>query len=313
MFRILLIDDSIFITNMITQILKTDIAFITSVHTAKEAIETLEDETPDLILLSMVLPDMDGQMVCRQLKGMASLKGVPILFLTSNSDEKSILKGFEAGASDYIVKPFSQAELKARVTCHLQNKVMADKLRSTNQRLVLMMEELKLQGYKDALTNIYNRKYFLEHIEGWKSQLKQARSKAFLYLIDIDTFKRINDTYGHSTGDYVISTVAGLLKQNIPEEAAAIRWGGDEFLLMIFGMSPKEAASMGSSIRKLVSDYAFSFDGNQFRCSLTIGFTEFYPELKIEDHINLADKALYAGKERGRNCCIDAGNLKSID
>lgn len=311
MVRILLIDDSIFIYNMIAKILETEIVNITSVDTATDAFKYLEDNNPDLILLSMVLPDMDGHSLCKKLKQMPNFKGVPIVFVSSNDDEESILRGFEAGAADYIIKPFSTAEFKARVTCQIQNKLMADKLRLTNQKLVNMMEELKFQSYKDPVTNCYNRKYFLEHVESWKMRQTRDNYKAFLYMIDIDDFKNINDTYGHSTGDYALITIAELIRNEILEDSAVIRWGGDEFLLMVFHINTASATEIGEKLRKLVNDYPFSFDGNRFSCSLTIGFTEFFSELKIEDQICLADKALYFGKQMGRNICIDASNMKN--
>lgn len=311
MVRILLIDDSVFINNMIANILGNEKFSITSVNTADAAFNALKKDVPDLILLSMVLTDMDGHLVCRKLKNMSSLKSVPIIFVTSNSDELSLLKGFEAGATDYIVKPFNAAELKARIDCHLQNKRMADELRIINQKLVGMMEELKMQSYKDPFLGIYNRKYFFEHVELWRAQQVQENFKSFIYLVDIDIFKYINDSFGHPAGDYTLQTVVNLLKQKVPGEAVVIRWGGDEFLLMVFCITAQDAAELGDTLKNTVGTYPFSFDGNQFRSSLSIGYTEFYSELKIEDLIKLADKALYASKERGRNLCTNAADMKS--
>ena len=308
MAKILLIDDSIFIFNMLNKQLEPEEFTIKPVYSAGEALESLPKIMPDLILLSVVLPDMDGYTLCRKLKNMETFCEIPIIFVTANSDEQSVLKGFEAGATDYIVKPFSIAELKARISCHLQNKIMADRLRMANHNLIDMMEELKLQSYKDPVTQLYNRRYFLEYAEFWKSQQQKGNYQVFLYLVDIDQFKQINDTYGHSTGDYALLTIANIIKHELPKDAVAIRWGGDEFLLIVFRITSAEADELGERLRKNVETFPFSFDENSFTTTLTVGFIECQPEGKIEDWFTQADKALYNGKAKNGNCCTEAVN-----
>lgn len=308
MAHILIIDDSIFIYKMIEKTLSSTNTRISSVCNARDAFEFLESEIPDLILLSYVLADMDGPDICKQIKQRNELKKIPILFLTSKTDEQSIIQGFDAGAVDYIAKPFRQAELKARVACHLQNKIMADRLRVSNQRLLHMMQELKFRSDHDPLTSIYNRKFFLEHLGRWITQLKEKGSNAQFLLIDIDTFKHVNDTYGHVTGDYVLFTVADCLRTQSPETSYPIRWGGDEFLLVLFDCDHETAMNIGERICKQVSSHVFTYDcdGSSFSCSLTIGVTSFDPDKTLEEALEAADKALYLGKKRGRNCCISS-------
>lgn len=310
MAHILIIDDSIFICKMVENILGNGNTLVNSVRSARDAFAYLETESPDLILLSYVLPDMDGPAFCCKIKQLKHLRRIPILFLTSTTDEKSIIRGFEAGATDYIIKPFNTAELRARVSCHLQNKIMADRLRIANKRLLEMMDELKNQSNRDPLTAIYNRKFFLEHLDGWKAQLKNENKTAFLLLIDVDTFKHINDSYGHINGDYVLFTVADYLKTEAPEHAYPIRWGGDEFLLAVYNCTEADAFALGERIRKKVASHIFTYDcdGSSFSCSLTIGITQFFPDRTLEDELDRADKALYLGKERGRNCCISSND-----
>lgn len=308
MAKILLIDDSIFIFNMLNKQLEPEEFTIKPVYSAGEALKVLPKLMPDLILLSVVLPDMDGYTLCKKLKNMDTFCEIPIIFVTANSDEQSVLRGFEAGATDYIVKPFSIAELKARISCHFQNKIMADRLRMANHNLIDMMEELKLQSYKDPVTQLYNRRYFLEHAEFWKAQHKQGNYQVFLYLVDVDQFKNINDTYGHSTGDYALLTIANIIKHELPRDSVAIRWGWDEFLLMVFRTTSPEAEKLGESLIKSVETFPFSYDDNSFSTTLTMGFIECHSDGKIEDWIVQADKALYNGKAKNGNCCTEAAN-----
>lgn len=302
MIKILIVEDSIFTCRMISNLLSEPNVEIVSVYSAEEAFEYLEEQVPDIILLAMVLPDMNGCEACTKIKSSASLIDVPVIFLTSYNDETSIVRGFEAGATDYITKPFRQTELKARVLCHAQNKQMSAQLRVTNSMLEKMMEELKLQGYKDPLTNLYNRKYILEEMIAWKKQNTETRKNAFLFMMDVDKFKTINDTYGHATGDYALYTLADILRKSVNGDAVIGRWGGDEFLIFLLDTNSEAAKEVAENIRKNVAAYSFAYEDNSFTCSVTIGTTPFDPGLRIEENLELADKALYAGKDKGRNC-----------
>lgn len=310
--KILLIDDSIFICDIITKILTDSTTEVIAASTAGQSFALLEQMTPDLILLDMVLPDIHGYQVCRQLKGIDKLKEVPIIFITATNDVNSIVQGFEAGATDYICKPFSAEELNARVSCHLQKKLMADELQKTNNRLMKMMEEIKLLSYKDILTNCFNRRYFLENIEAWKNQIKDNPVESCLFLVDVDVFKNINDTYGHIAGDYVLYTIADFLKEGTGDNIVVGRWGGDEFLIIAFSLSLADAVNFGNQLKDKVARHSFTYGNIKFNCSLTIGITKIYPDISIEENLDRADKALYIGKERGRNCCISEEEIAEI-
>lgn len=300
MTTVLVIDDSMLICSMVKNIFGAEHLEVATAQDAAQAFQWLDERTPDAILLDLVLPDMNGYEVCQRLQAREQLSDVPIIFLTSSHDEKSILQAFESGATDFITKPFSGAELKARVSCHLKNKLITEELRVAYSKLQQAMAELRMQGLKDPLTNLYNRRYFLENMSEWRMNF--ADENMYFVIIDIDNFKYFNDTYGHCAGDYVIYTVADLIVKCIGSDAVAGRWGGDEFLVVLWDCTEEKARALTQSMVDAVSSFRFQYDTNTFPCSITAGLSRFQPEFGIEQNIEGADAALYEAKSSGKNC-----------
>lgn len=296
--RILAVDDSPFICSLIERALHGKCDEIICVNSAIQALEWVSHTVPDCILLDLVLPDMDGYALCERLLHKESLEDVPILFITSECDEKSLLRGFEVGAADYIAKPFSCAELQARVSSHLKSKLMKDELRQAYARLEQAMSEIRLQGMKDPLTNLFNRRYFLENMESWRRVT--AGKGCYAILLDVDRFKQVNDVYGHFTGDYVLYTVADIILQTIGENAVGGRWGGDEFLAILTETDDAQARVTAQSLVDRVSAHDFCYDNLHFPCSISVGLARLDPAVNIESNIANADEALYAAKKAGR-------------
>lgn len=305
---ILVVDDSLFVCAALKELLKSNEIQVDSVHSATEAFAYLAENQPDLILLDVVLRDQSGYDTCRQIKRTPKIASIPIIFLTSNNDEESILKGFGAGAVDFITKPFRAAELRVRINTHLQNKKTLDKLHTAYAGMEKNAKDNRIKAIKDPVTNLFNRRYFVENLEEWRSRAN-SESDICLLLIDIDNFKIINDTYGHCAGDYILFCVAGIMMQHSGYNAIVGRWGGEEFLIVLFDTQLEEATEIAENVRLQTLEYDFSYEDQPISCSITIGATQINPLLDTEKNIAIADEALYEGKNRGKNCVVVKSSL----
>ncbi|MCB1189320.1 MAG: diguanylate cyclase [Leptospiraceae bacterium] len=184
-----------------------------------EALGMLDNFTPDLILLDIMMPVMDGFEICQKIKGKTEYQDVPIIFLTAKTSTEDIVKGFELGAVDYITKPFNRIELLARVKTHLELKFSRDILK----QMVAI----------DGLTHLYNYSYIVQRLEEEISKSKRHGYLLSLFMFDLDHFKLLNDVYGHKTGDEILVKIASSLKSSLRKEDIPARYGGEEFLIIL--------------------------------------------------------------------------------
>lgn len=306
MSKILLIDDSPFICNIIETILTGEGYVVAIAHTGVDAIEVVRAETPDLILLDIILPRVSGYEICKILKENRLTKEIPIVFITSASDDKSVVNAFSAGGVDYISKPFKPVELLARVLVHVKNKEMRDLLKAandelarTNQALAETLAEKHLWAIKDSLTSLYNRYYFMEKQPIWEKQAASGE-KLSVILADVDNFKRINDQHGHFVGDYVLRTIAHLMLECCGTGSTVVRWGGEEFVAL-FQSDAVMAISQAEKLRQMVAKHRFRCDELLLSCTITIGVRQIDPRLSLEKNLAIADEAMYEGKQAGKN------------
>ena len=296
--KILVIDDSIVLCAMISNILTENDYFVVTEVDANKGIDIAKVLMPDLILLDLVLKDADGYSICKDIKSNDVLKDIPILFITSTSDEDSIVRGFEVGAVDYIIKPFKKMELLARVKCHSTNKLLIDK---NNKYAKKLEESLKLNkelATKDPLTNLYNRRYVIEQLTVILEKKCQNNSD-YILIIDIDDFKSVNDIYGHNIGDEVIKIISSIIKDTSPYDSIVGRWGGEE-IIVIFKNTEKYI-DICELIRQKISDYVFMFNNQKFSKTVTIGCCRINYSKDIEENVSYADESLYIGKKNGKN------------
>lgn len=295
---VLVVDDSILICEQIKSALKDHVPFICEAHTGEEAVGLVQQYKPDLILLDVVLPDTNGYDLFDKLKTLGQ-KSPVIIFLTSKDKDEDVVKGFEKGACDYIKKPFVKGELLSRVTTHLQIKKQKDDLDRQNKELRTNMEKLNYMAFRDGLTGLYNRRYVVGDLqEDIRGQHKAGKN--VMILADIDDFKKINDTYGHEAGDMALVCIANILEAACRKHRV-VRWGGEEFLVILISVSEAEAFAISEQIRQEVQDFRIYYDDHEFGCTLTLGLHAFHDHDGIEESINCADKALYRGKRSGKN------------
>jgi len=252
----------------------------------EEALKRLfEDITPDLILLDIEMPDMNGFEVLEKLKNSPRTKNIPIIFVTGHDDIKKEEHGLLIGAVDYITKPISPIIVKARVNTHITLKDQRD--------------QLIFRASHDQLTELYNRHRLVEEGERFFAQSIRHRQDLCLAIIDIDHFKNVNDTYGHMIGDEVLKSVASLLKENIRTEDIVARYGGEEFIIIFDRCSLKDAVYKANILRHKISN----LNPKDILVTASFGLTPLRHDehTKFDHLLKEADDALYEAKENGRN------------
>lgn len=245
-----------------------------------QALDYAKKKFPDLILLDMMMPEMDGLEACKHLKKDDATRNIPIIFITALVDSESIVNGLNAGAVDYITKPFVKEEVLARINVHI-------KLRKA-------MTKLEEMSVTDEMTGIYNRR-FAYHILSQQIKLAKREKDSFsVGFVDIDNLKIVNDTYGHAAGDRLIKTVVESLRHEVRESDYIFRMGGDEFLILFPRATQIEADNVIQRIKHKLKEQEVEEAPIEFCC----GFSEYHPdsEMTVDDLITKADSCMYQEK-----------------
>jgi two-component system cell cycle response regulator len=267
------------------------------------ALETVERVCPDLILLDVMMPKMDGIEVVRRLKGNATLPFIPVIMQTALDSTENKVEGLDAGADDYITKPINFAELEARVNSLLRIKKLQTELKAREQELRELNDMLKKISLTDGLTGIENRRSLEDRLKEMWSHSVRLHEPMALVMCDIDKFKSVNDNYGHQAGDSVLKEFASLLKDEAREIDRVGRYGGEEFLLILPGTVLDAAVTFAERLREKVENHTFTYEGGTLRRTMSCGVAG-SPHPRVQDQealVRSADDALYVAKETGRN------------
>jgi len=217
--RLLVVDDQPANIQVLYQILSSDYQVFMATSGA-QALALCAARQPDLVLLDLIMPDMDGYQVCQRLKEDAVTRDIPVIFITAQTDESAEEMGFDLGAVDFISKPINPRIVKARVKTHLMLKAQSDLLRSW--------------AYLDGLTGVHNRRFFDERVNAEMGRAIRNQTPLSLVMLDVDFFKRFNDHYGHQAGDDCLRRVAGTLKNSLMRGGDHVaRYGGEEFVCLL--------------------------------------------------------------------------------
>ncbi len=317
MSKILIVDDVPANIKILGELLKGKYEIFVAGNGIK-AVQVAKTKHPDLILMDVMMPEMDGFAACNVLKNFEETAEIPIIFITAKTETEDIVKGFEAGGVDYITKPFNSAELDARVKTHLELKKSreelkkyAQQLEDLNQELSLkntqlnqVMENLHLAAMTDPLTRLANRRYITEKAKEEITRFKRTGRNFAFILGDIDYFKKINDQYGHECGDYVLKFVAEIMRAGIREQDCLARWGGEEFLFLMPETDLEGSQTVAEKLRQKVQEAKIFYGENDLSVTMTFGVAVFDQSDGMDDSIKKADLALYTGKEKGRNCVV---------
>ncbi len=296
MARILIVDDSRLIAHVAKTILTKQGHEVILAQDGLAGLQAAKSEHPDLILLDLIMPVMDGYQVCQGLKEEDSTKEIPIIMLTSKAEPADKVKGLELGALDYVVKPFDEGELIARVNIQLRLKQLYEVLQEKNRQL----REL---ANRDGLTGLYNHRYFHEQLSKDFLRARRYHESLSCILLDIDYFKKFNDTYGHQTGDIVLSTLGQVIRDSIRDSDFAARYGGEEFALVLYHADRPTAINVAERLRQMVEHCEVRDKDHVLHVTISLGVATF-PHEQISNPkqiVECADKALYKAKENGRN------------
>ncbi|MEW6624458.1 MAG: diguanylate cyclase [Bacillota bacterium] len=303
--KILVVDDNKLNRIFLADVLRKEGYNILEADDGYSGFKVAYDEKPDLILLDVIMPGNDGINVCRMLKKEEVTCNIPIIFVTARSEKDDIIKGFEAGAVDYVTKPVFVQELLVRVKTHLKLKIFADELKKKNEELEELNSLLSNIARKDALMDIWNRGAFdieLQRLHKFATRYKRIYS---LILADIDYFKLYNDCYGHIAGDDVLREVANIFKDACRTTDFIARYGGEEIVVILPETTALKAVVLAERIMDKLAARNIVHEMNPItkRLSISIGIAKFNPENAIayQDVIKMADTALYQAKNTGRN------------
>ena len=289
--KILVVDDQPINIHMINEIFKQDLEVLMAT-TGRAGIDLCQSQAPDLVILDVMMPDMTGYDVCQALKADPATRDIPVIFLTSLSEERDEIYGFELGAVDFINKPISPIVVKSRVATHLRLKLQTDLLRSI--------------GLTDGMTGIANRRRFDDTLDQQWRACERDQKPLSLIILDVDFFKPYNDHYGHLMGDQCLKTIARTLEKNIrrPTDLVA-RYGGEEFACILPTTDSVGALNRALELLKAVRDLKIEHASSDVAPEITIsaGVATLIPvrSNSLVDLLGLADKALYLAKEGGRS------------
>ncbi len=289
--RILIVDDEISNIEIMNALLEDDydICFATS---GRQAIDTARVAQPDLVLLDVLMPDLDGFEVCRQFKSDAMLADIPVIFTTGLGETEDEMRGLSLGAIDYVTKPIQPAILRARVGNHVELKRLRD--------------QLATMAVTDALTGLSNRRHLERALETEASRLSRSGEWLSVVMLDIDFFKQFNDTYGHPAGDRCIMMVGAALTRAVKRASdVSARYGGEEFACILPGTDPHSAELVAQEILLQVQSLNIPHEMSQVSPFITVSIgvasARCSSTMEVGRWISEADQQLYAAKREGRN------------
>ncbi len=290
---ILVADDSMVVRAVLRRQLEADGHIVVEALDGKEALRVCREARPDVVLLDIEMPVLDGHTTLERLKADPELRDIPVVFLTGRVDTADVVRGLRLGAHDYLRKPFEGSELMARVSAALRTKWLQDELRARNA-------ELDRVSRIDMLTGLYNRRHLDEHLRSAISAARRHHRTVAVLLADIDHFKLVNDDHGHVAGNSVLKEVAARLLRTVRTEDALGRWGGEEFIAVLSDTSADAVAVIAERMRQVIESSPFELEGDlAVPVTVSIGHTSGCDD--AETLVHRADDALYQAKAAGRN------------
>ena len=295
---VLIADDSLVVRAVVRGGLEDEGYAVAEAVDGLAALEHCRNDPPDIILLDVEMPELDGYQVLSALKSDAELKDIPVVFLTSRSDIADVVAALRGGAHDYLKKPFENIELLARVGSAIHVKTLQDQLRQRNA-------DLDRMSRTDVLTGLYNRRHLDEQLLREQSNSSRHHDPLSVLLLDIDHFKQVNDSFGHPAGDLVLCAFADRLRAELRAADIAGRWGGEEFMIIMPRTELDGAVAVAERLRSTVAakpivaghvNIDVTVSGG---CALSMGHS-------VDALLHLADDCLYRAKTSGRNKIVAA-------
>lgn len=316
---ILIVDDTAQNLRLLSTMLRREGYNVRQALNGQMAMTAIHTRPPDLILLDVMMPDVDGYSICQQLKAEPKTADIPVIFLSALSSPVDVVKGFQVGGVDYITKPFHVEEVLIRVANHLTlkaatreiqelNSQLEARVRERTQQLEIANAQLLDMAMHDGLTGLANRSLFMEHLERSLNALKVDPACQFVLLfLDFDHFKLVNDSLGHLVGDELLIAIAHRLRSLLSKNYILARLGGDEFAILLNNTDSMTAVRFANRLREALTN-PFHLKRHEVFINASIGIVTGHPGYdKPDDLIRDADTAMYAAKASGR------GNYRVFD
>ena len=306
--RVLIADDDSAFRKMIKISLEAENFEVLEAEDGQQCIEKTLKENPQVILMDILMPQMDGLKACSILRNMVSSRNIPIIFLTVKSEVENKLEGFECGADDYLPKPFDPSELCARINAILTRtttmKSKLENLETLYQKVSSVNEELRKQVIVDELTRLYNYKYFVKRMEEEVNRCIRYNRHFTLLMFDLDDFARINSHYGHQFGDRVLREIGFILMNLLRGIDIVARYGGEEFIALLPETEIEGAKSVADRIQNKISRLEVEEGNVRLLEKITVsGALLSFPEhgANIDDILKKAGKTIEQAKRTGKN------------
>lgn len=298
---VLIVDDVKTNINLLTAALKQEYKIGFALD-GEHAIEFAVTQKPDVILLDIMMPGIDGYEVCRRLKANPATRDIPVLFVSGMDDIENKTLGFSIGAVDYITKPFRILEVKARIKTHLTLKLALEELKNSEKTF-------KYLASHDDLTGLYNTRHLYQELSRLLSgTIKNGRRLSAIFM-DLDCFKSVVDAHGHLNGSNVIQEVGGIIKALLEPPAFGVAYGGDEFVVILPETGKRNALMKADQIRQVIASTTFLKDsGRDIHITASFGVATCPDDaVDMKALLGAADNALFEVKEKSKNAVHCAG------
>jgi diguanylate cyclase (GGDEF)-like protein len=307
--RILVIDDDPSTSQVVRSWFNGEPYEVLDAPNGERGLELARSRHPDLILLDLRMPDIDGLAVAQQLKSDPGTQAIPVIMLTACRDVDSKVEAFSAGTDDYITKPFEFEEVDARIRSMLRKRQLLVGMESTIQELTDTNQQLEQLLMVDEKTGLYNFREFRRRLREEWARASRYETPLSLVFLDLDDFKQLNDTLGHPAGDRVLAEFATLVAGGARANDVAARYGGEEFSIILPHTDATMAGRVAERIRRAVSEFVFLEDERPTRITVSAGVAT-YPSTRgidsVDELVRAADVALYQAKDQGKNCVVQA-------
>jgi two-component system, cell cycle response regulator len=294
--RILVVDDDPANIRLVLETLEGAGYILETAGDGVQAIEKVRAQAPDLLILDVMMPKMNGLEVCRIVKSMSVDAFIPIILVTVQGDIDSKVTGLKLGADDYLAKPYNPLELRARVSSMLRIKRLQDKI-------IAKRHELEALSITDDLTGLYNHRALQQRLKDEFLRAQRYNEPLSTLMIDLDHFKEVNDRFGHLFGDYVLSDLAKIIQANVREIDVCARYGGEEFMVILPQTHFTGSLTVADRIWRSIGARDFNDGKTSAHITVSVGIA-FFPNRDIgsvEQLVAAADQALYQAKGEGRN------------
>jgi len=291
---ILLVEDDLLTAGVVMDSI-SELGDVVHTSSVSETESVLSQRKFDLIILDVFLPDGNGLTLLRQIKSNPFYEAIPVLVFSVNEDLRAKLEAFELGASDYLLKPFHIAELKARVKALIGGK-------QKQEVLLCNLKQMSVLAEQDGLTGLYNHRYFVDNLKHRFHLAKEHNIPIAVLMMDVDDFKFYNDRNGHLAGDQVLREVAQIIRTMVRGDDIPARYGGEEFVALLWDVTEAEAVKVAERIREAIAAYPFPQrehqPGGKVTVSIGVAVT---PADSPSALLQKADEALYRAKMAGKN------------